>query len=204
VNDHHAAGRENTLLRRMQAADPAQTTSPAATWSRDLAQAAMNTTPAPKAPVSRWAPALAAAAAIALIGGATYAALDGTGQTEHVPDPTVTTLAMPGGGTNPSMRSCIPFEVRHLREMPVAFSGTATSVGGTSVTLEVGRWYKGGSADVVELANYDPSTVSLDGLEFVQGDRYLVAASDGAVVVCGFSGPWSHRLANAFAEAFGP
>jgi hypothetical protein len=139
-----------------------------------------------------------------VIGGATYAALDKEDQRENAPAPTVTTLAMPGGGTNASMSTCIPFEVRYLRDMPVAFSGTARRVGGTSVTLEVDRWHKGGSADVVELANYDPGTASLDGLEFVQGDRYLITATNGTVNLCGFSGPWSQRLAGAFAEAFGP
>ena len=204
MNDHTSAGRQDELLRRMRASDPAQTASGGESWGPDLAEAAMSTTPAASTTrTRRWTPALAAAAALTVIGGITYAALDEGDQPGDAPRPTVTTLAMPDGRT-PSMTSCIPFEVRLLRDMPVAFSGTATTVGGSSITLDVDRWYKGGSADVVELANYEPGTVSSDGFEFTQGDRYLITASGGTVNFCGFSGRWSQRLADAFAEAFGP
>ena len=87
--------------------------------------------------------------------------------------------------------------------MPVAFSGSATEVGEDSITLEVDRWYTGGDADVVQLANYEASTVSLDGFKFEAGDRYLVTATDGTVNFCGYSGPWNQERADAFDQAFG-
>jgi hypothetical protein len=45
--------------------------------------------------------------------------------------------------------------------------------------------------------------VSLDGFEFVRGERYLITATEGTVNFCRYSGPWSQNLADAFQEAFG-
>ena len=36
------------------------------------------------------------------------------------------------------------------------------------------------------------------------GSRYLVTAYDGTVNYCGFSGPWTQEMADAYAAAFGP
>jgi hypothetical protein len=117
---------------------------------------------------------------------------------------TTTTLALPGGGDGGvSSSSCIQFDVEFLRDMPIALSGTATEVGADSVVVEVDRWYQGGDADVVRLANFEPANSSLDGFVFEQGERYLISASeDGTVSFCGFSGPWTESLAAAFEEAF--
>lgn len=192
---------EARLLRRMQTADPARTSPMADSWTPDLVEAAMSTNPVePKSRPRRWAPAVAAAVALAVVGGGAYAFLGGD-DTAGTSDSTVTTLALPAG-SGTSINSCVPFDVQYLRDMPVAFSGTATEVGDESVELEVDRWYKGGDADVVRLANYDLSTVSLDGFTFEQGDRYLITATEGTVNVCGFSGPWTQELADAFDEAF--
>ena len=87
--------------------------------------------------------------------------------------------------------------------MPVALSGTATKVDDDGVTLDVDRWYAGGNADVVRLANYDVNTVSLNGFAIEPGSRYLITATDGTVNLCGFSGPWTEDLAAAFDGAFG-
>ena len=110
---------------------------------------------------------------------------------------------MPGGGTGTSAGSCIRFDVKYLRDMPVAFAGTATQMDDDSVTLDVDQWYKGGDADVVRLTHYNRATVSLDGFKFVRGDRYLITATEGTVNFCGYSGRWSQNLADAFQEAFG-
>lgn len=199
---------EETLLRRMRAADPAQRTMPSApSWIPDLVEATMSTDPE-TGPTSRprgWVPALAAAALLAVVGGGAYALLDDEGDTSPraTPEATTTTLALPGGGGGISSSSCIQFDVEFLRDMPIALSGTATEVGSDTVTLEVDRWYQGGDADVVRLANFDPANSSLDGFVFEQGERYLISASeDGTVSFCGFSGPWTESLAAAFDVAF--
>ena len=42
----------------------------------------------------------------------------------------------------------------------------------------------------------------LAAVDFREGERYLVAASDGRVTLCGFSGPFSEELAELYAKAF--
>jgi len=105
----------------------------------------------------------------------------------------------------PSMASCVPFSADLLADMDTAFDGTVTSTSAGAVTLSVSRWYKGGDADVVELevpGGDAGMTISLDGVEFVDGDRYLVSATAGSVSLCGFSGPWSAELEATFVQAF--
>lgn len=200
---------EDRLRRRMRAADPARQATPSApSWIPDLVEATMSTDRGtePTSRPRRWAPVLAAAALLAVVGGGAYALLDDEGGSNPraTPVATTTTLALPGGGGGVSSSSCLQFDVGFLRDMPIALSGTATEVGSDTVTLEVDRWYQGGDADVVRLANFDPANSSLDGFVFEQGERYLISASDdGTVSFCGFSGPWTESLAGAFDEAFG-
>jgi hypothetical protein len=102
------------------------------------------------------------------------------------------------------MGSCAVFDVEVLRRMPVAFAGTATAVDPDVVTLRVDRWYTGGSAQQVTVTvPAGQRSVALDGVEFVDGQQYLVTATDGMVNGCGLSGPRSPELERAFAEAFG-
>ena len=43
----------------------------------------------------------------------------------------------------------------------------------------------------------------LAAVRFEKGERYLVAASgDGRVMLCGFSAPYSERLARLYGQAF--
>jgi hypothetical protein len=152
----------------------------------------------------RRARLLAAAAAVVVIVAAGIAGIVATTGGDPAPrTPAATNVALrtpPGGATS----SCLRFDVELLRNMPVAFAGTATSVSKTAVTLDVDRWYRGGSADLVTVSVPDTqSSVALDGVEFVEGQRYLLTATDGVVNGCGFSGPESPELADAFAQAFG-
>ncbi|TFV87329.1 hypothetical protein E4P40_11525 [Blastococcus sp. CT_GayMR20] len=99
--------------------------------------------------------------------------------------------------------SCVQFDVQFLAGMPVALAGTVTAVGADRVTLDVDRWYRGGSADAVTIAVPVNSSAALDGVDFRDGERYLVTATDGTVNGCGFSGPADGQLERAFEEAFG-
>ncbi|HET6920154.1 MAG TPA: hypothetical protein VFI46_11905 [Jiangellaceae bacterium] len=91
-----------------------------------------------------------------------------------------------------------------MRDTPVAFAGIAVDVGAESVTIDVDRRYAGGAADRVAVGVPDPQTaVSLNGVQFVEGQRYLLTATDGTVKGCGFGGPVTPDLEQAFAEAFG-
>jgi hypothetical protein len=101
------------------------------------------------------------------------------------------------------MQSCIVFDVAVLADMPVALAGTVSSVAGTTATIEVERWYRGGPADVVTVTS-DQRGVALDGVELVAGQDYLVTATgDGVVNGCGYSGPATPELEAAFDQAFG-
>lgn len=42
----------------------------------------------------------------------------------------------------------------------------------------------------------------LTGVDFTEGGRYLVSASDGQVTLCGFSAQYSSSLAAVYDEAF--
>ena len=100
------------------------------------------------------------------------------------------------------MASCIAFEVGFLAEMPVAFEGTVTSVNGDAVTLSVDHWYKGGDATTVELNAPQGLEALIGGIEFVDGEQYLISATEGNVNYCGFSGPSTDEFRAAFEEAF--
>ncbi len=105
-------------------------------------------------------------------------------------------------GPDDALASCIAFDVAILAEMPVAFEGTVTAVAGEQVTLTVDRWFKGGDADTVELSAPAGMEALIGGIAFVEGDRYLITATDGAVNYCGFSGPATPELTAAFEQAF--
>lgn len=157
------------------------------------------TTPDAARPRRRlWAVAGAAAAVAAVVAGVALT----TGGGAQAPERAPTTLTLKAGGDGTSMASCVPVEAQYMRDMPVAFGGTVTAVTGSTVTIDVDRWYRGGDADVVTLTNDTAANVSIDGVEFVPGERYLVTATDGTVNACGFSGPATPDLQRIFDEAF--
>jgi len=155
------------------------------------------TTPVPRArPGRRLAFALGGVAvAVAAVTAAT--AFRGG----DAPDDAGTTLALRAPRSD-TMASCVAFDVAVLREMPVAFAGTVASVGDGTVTLDVDRWFAGGDADRVTVANPDAANVSIDGVEFTTGTRYLVTATDGTVNSCGFTAPATPDLERSFEQAF--
>jgi hypothetical protein len=150
----------------------------------------------------RWrrpAALVAAAAAVVAIGVGSVVATNG-GSTPAKPK---TTLALRGPAVHPGMNACIRFSVDILKDMPVAFGGTVASVGPDTVTIDVDRWFKGGSADVVTIAVPGFNT-SVGTVQFVQGTRYLVTATDGTVNACGYTGEATPDLETAFERAFTP
>lgn len=194
------------LERRLRAADPARSASvyqPADSLIQELSEAAMNTTPTQQDPRRpRWVPAVAAAAAVAVLGVGAYAVA--TSDDSAAP-PTAggspMELSLPAAGV---MASCVGYSVDILADMPTAFSGTAVDVDEDSVLLEVDTWYRGGDADTVELATADGEPISLsEVVEFAEGERYLVTASQtGTVNSCGFTSEWSPDMASDFDRAF--
>ena len=144
---------------------------------------------------------LAAAAAVVLVlgAGAVFAS-SGDDPAPKADKPTTLALALPD--TN-AASSCAMFDVAILRGMPVAFAGTVTDISADTVTLDVDRWYKGGSAGQVAVTlGSGQTSAALDGVDFAEGKSYLVAAADGTVSGCGLSGPASGELESAYDEAF--
>ncbi len=207
---------DDELRARLRAADPASSLPPAApdgvsrlleeTMSNDVLTESRETGTHGRGPLT-WL--VAAAAAVVIAGAGLFAVLD-DGDEAPVPsaDPeptaesTVTELSAPEPGS--SGRCMVP-SAETLAGMPTAFDGTVQSIEGDTVTLEPTRWYAGDPTDLVIVeAPAEALRQLLIGVEFEDGGRYLVAATDGGeVAVCGFSAPYSQGLAATYAEAFG-
>ena len=192
---------EEELRRRLHAADPA-TPAPADSWIPDLVEATMNTPVENEHRGRIWLLPVVAAAAVAVLSVGGYAVLnDDDGGDEVAAVPTSTTLSVPASD---AMSVCMAFDPALLKDAQVAFSGTVDATDDESVTVTVDHWYKGGDTDQVVLEHSGTATqVALDGVDFTDGKRYLVSASDGTVSTCGYSGPWSEEFAAQFAQAFG-
>lgn len=103
-----------------------------------------------------------------------------------------------------TMASCIMFSPEELaRVAEIAFAGTVTSVDGPTVTLTVDHWYKGGDAVEVILNAPQGMVALINGIEFAEGQEYLITAQNGTVNYCGFSGPATPEYRSAFEQAFG-
>lgn len=151
---------------------------------------------------------LAAAAAVAAIAIGTTVAVGANGGDNNkgivAQDQPATVLALKGSGTDTSMQMCMMFDVQQLKTAAVAFGGTVKSIDSEKVTLDVDRWFKGTpKADEVTIA-IPPGgdNVALDGIAFVQGERFLISATDGVLGTCGYSGPASAEFEKSFEQAF--
>lgn len=191
------------LERRLRAADPARPSGHRLP-TRDLVEATMTRIETrDRAVRRRWMPAVAAAAATAVLGiGAVTVLLGDDDGGPAASDGAARELALPGSD---SMASCVQYSVDVLAGMPTAFAGTVVQTGEESVVLEVDRWYRGGEARFVELTTPSGQHVALNGVvDFDDGERYLVTASeDGTVNSCGFTDAWSEEKAADFETAFG-
>ena len=149
-----------------------------------------------------WLIPLVAAALLAIM-VVTVLVVSGGGRVGDTPageDPTTLALSLPPSDV---AGSCVMFDVQFLAQMPVALAGTVTAIDEEQVTLDVDRWYKGGDADLVTVAVAPGQTsAALDGVDFREGERYLISATDGTVNGCGFSGPAEPQLEQAFEQAF--
>jgi hypothetical protein len=126
---------------------------------------------------------------------------------------TTAILVTGNGGTSPSalelglgeggaMASCLPVAAEILADMPIAFAGEVTDVTGETITVDVSTWYAGGDADRVVLTAPAGLEALIGGIDFVEGEPYLVAASEGTVNYCGYSGPATADLQSVYDAAF--
>ncbi len=147
---------------------------------------------------SAWAlPAAAVAALVIAIGG-----VIGLGISSD-DGPTAATLEL-NAPAEDMMASCIMFSPEDLaRVADIAFEGTVTSLNGSTVTLSVDTWFKGGDYTEVMLDAPLGMEALIGGIPFEAGSQYLISAQAGTVNYCGFSGPSTPEYRAAFQRAFG-
>jgi hypothetical protein len=125
------------------------------------------------------------------------------GDTSDPPAETIAAAPLVLGTPDPMMMSsCMALDATVLRDVELAFKGTATDIVGEQVTLTVDEWYKGGDASTVELTSPDYQGISLEGIDFAEGTSYLVSATADTVNACGWSGEATPELQAIFDEAF--
>lgn len=113
--------------------------------------------------------------------------------------PTITRLGIPQATT---ARCQVPTAAL-LGTRPVAFQGTVRTIEGGLVTLLPTKFYAGRATDLVEVQRPSGQLGKLVGsVDFMVGETYLVAATDGEVSLCGFSDQSSPRLESLYERAF--
>jgi hypothetical protein len=208
--------RDDELRARLRSRDPAASLPPAEpgqvarfledAMSHDLDTPTHEPSPQPADPRRRtpltWL--VAAAAVLVIAGVGAFALFWGEDQppspTATNPAPTVVELS----ARPPSAAKCAVVSAELLANQETAFDGTVTAISDGLVTLEVGRWYRGGDADQVTV-DAPPADLAalIQAADFQVGQRYLVSANDGFVTACGLTAPYSDELAALYAEAFG-
>lgn len=203
-------GSDDDLRDRLAGLDPVPASTPVDPASgpraHELMERAMTsteTTPTQATPTRPRRPLiLGVAAAAVIVAGVGVYSLGGT--TPVTPDPGVTAsapLTLSVADSDPSA-SCLRLDAAGLARFPVAFAGTVTAVDGPTVSLDVTRWYQGGTAETVRLRGTGGSP-ALTGVEFTAGEQVLITASDGQVSGCGYSNEASPQLSALYDEAFG-
>jgi hypothetical protein len=174
--------------------------------------------PAPARSRRRWWLVGAGAAAVVALGvGGVMLATDDDGSEEAAVPSTAppTAPATPPAvtpavsfqlpGADASMQMCLAVTEYIPDPTAEAFAGTVTGIDGTTVTMDVDRWYTdtGEQADVVSLTGGTDVSVALDGVEFVVGQPYLVTAVNGEVQICGVSAPAAPDLEALYEQWYG-
>jgi hypothetical protein len=197
---------DDELRARLRRLDPAgdlpvdPVTSPRAASSMERAVQTVEPSPVPR--TLRRTRLLAGAAVLGAAAAVTAGVLLTGADEEPAPadEPSTLVLDLPASDAT---ASCLPFDVATLAGMSPAFAGTVVEVDEDSVLLDVDRWYAGGDAERVELAARGGDAVALGyGIDFLQGERYLVTAAQGTVNGCGYSGPATPEFEQSFDEAF--
>jgi hypothetical protein len=153
-----------------------------------------------KNPRPAWYLLGAAAVAVVVIGAVSLLGSRSDPDVIASPDQEALELSL---GESDAMASCIATSAEILRDMPMAFAGTATSVEGEYATLTVDEWFVGGDAATVRLLAPAGFEALIGGITFEEGRSYLVSAFDGTVNYCGFSGESTPELRALYDEAFG-
>lgn len=198
---------DDELLARLKSADPALT--PHAplpdinrlvedTLTTDTALQTGDTVPAKTAArrSRRQLLGLAAAAGLLLLGGGIAGGVMANNDNGHSASAGPLTLTT---HSDFGSQKCAAPSPDTLRGYPTLFVGTVTSIKGSTVTFRVDHWLKGGDSETVVL---DSDTSRPEALTFSEGERYIVAAENGVVPVCGANGAPDETV-DEFRQAFG-
>jgi hypothetical protein len=150
---------------------------------------------------------VASVVVLVIAGAALFALLD------REPDKSASRSGTPSGAdvpeavelvAEPPSERCMLPNVDVLRQQELAFDGVVRSVAGGDATLVPTHFFAGDEAKVVVVRSPSGDLQALlAAVDFREGQRYLVSASDGRVTLCGFSGPYSTDLAQLYAKAYG-
>jgi hypothetical protein len=199
---------DDDLRARMRDADPAASLTPLTPdrVSR-LLENTMTSTVQPVDTGRRWL--VATAAAIIVIAAA--AGIFFLKQTPNphsgtvaaaptaTPHQTVTRLTVPA-----NQAKCMAPTADILnRGADLAFEGTVIGIKGDTVVLMPSKHFRGSGDGVIEIPQTSGATEALlGGTTFETGQKYLVAANQGQILVCGYSGVASPELETLYNQAF--
>lgn len=192
---------DEVLRRRLRRADPAAEVDPAAARRLEqITETIMSSsirTPAPAgtegdARRPRWILPVALTGAAAAIAAAVVIGTGGGASPTRFVAPEAV-----GPAT-----SCAVLTAEGLAMNEVAFAATVTSVDGDEVALAVTERFRGEVTDEVIVAQGTDPNLEYSTGEFVEGEDYLVAITDGAAASCGLTGPESPELRALYDEAF--
>ena len=183
---------DDDLRARLRHADPAASLPPAApAHLRSLVEDTMTTATVAARP--RYA--VPAAAALVLLAAAAAGWLlprppqDPSGSGTVVAAPSTPAAVVRLTATGARAKCVEPTSGVLAATADFAFAGTVTGVAGDVVTLRVTRVHRGAAAGTVEVAQQGETSESLMGSgRFEIGEDYLVASSEGTVLICGYSG----------------
>jgi hypothetical protein len=216
--------KDDDLRALLRGGDPAGSLSPAdpaalESLLEDIMSADLDIRPAESDLLPRrrtrttWLVAAAAVAAIAA--GGAFAVTGLTGDDAGAPQADHSSTTTPKGNagiagqttqltTNSAQGRCAVLTPVVLSQFDQAFAGTVTAVEGDTVTFQTTDVYQGQVGETVTLTA-PPAAITkvLGGAPAFQvGQSYLVPAYQGAVSMCGYSGPAAGGLEQVYKEAF--
>jgi len=142
---------------------------------------------------------LVAAAAVVLIAGGIFGLAARDHGSTPAAGPSVTELH------STSIRGlCVRPNAQVLRLQSIAFRGTLVSLTERTATFAASHWYAGGPTDLVKVKLMPRGIAeTVQAADLTVGHDYLVAASDGNVTGCGFTGQATRSLQRLYDRAFG-
>jgi hypothetical protein len=183
---------DDDLRTRLRRTDPAASLAPlppdrVSRLLEETVSASVVTLPARR----RLLPVLVAAAAVLLLAGAGWLIFRpeppvGENLMLAAPSPAPVHLIAPAGRAAAKCRE--PQAATLAATADFAFAGTVTTIGDL-VTLRVSRVYQGGPTATVQVEQQPDSSETMMGSgKFEVGKSYLIAAGEGTVLICGYSG----------------